>query len=168
MSCSSCYYKTEHNYHLGEFVVYPRRPTTSQQLNKMSLPPAIEQISVSLSLERNAIAPASSVSPQRCKHERKVVLDDVLQSNGSPMTFDVHDRMAPFNMCISIRFADHVRGLHRALDKALVDVVQRWYSDKEANFSKRMPLEKHEEDLLEWIYGAGSEIVPSFGERYGM
>lgn len=134
----------------------------------MSATPAIEQISVSLTLQRNPIAPASSVSPQRCQRERKLLFEDILQRNGEPMAFNAQTRMPPFNICISDHFANHVRLLHQALDKALVDIVQRWYADEEASFPKRMPLEKHEEELLEWIHGPGRIFVPSFRERYGM
>ena len=84
------------------------------------------------------------------------------------MTFNLQDRMPPFNICISNRFAEHVRRLHGALDKALVDIVSRWYSDEEASFPTRMPFEKHEEVLLKWIYGRGAEFVAPFAERYGM
>jgi len=84
------------------------------------------------------------------------------------MAFDSQTRMPPFNICISDHFANHVRLLHQALDKALVDIVQRWYADEEASFPKRMPLEKHEEELLEWIHGPGRKFVPSFREQYGM
>lgn len=32
----------------------------------------------------------------------------------------------------------------------------------------RMPFRRHEEDLVRWIDGPSSEIIPRFGERYGM
>ncbi|KAF1996084.1 hypothetical protein P154DRAFT_499105 [Amniculicola lignicola CBS 123094] len=41
--------------------------------------------------------------------------------------------------------------LHRALTISLKDIVQRWWTDDEARFPERMPLEKKEEDLLKWI-----------------
>ena len=69
---------------------------------------------------------------------------------------------------MSQRFARHVRSLHRALDKALIDIVERWVSDADARFMERMPLERHEEDLLRWMYGEGKKLVPCFRERYGM
>lgn len=45
----------------------------------------------------------------------------------------------------------HLKRLHEALTKAITDIVQRWWSDTEANFPSRMPLAKEEEDLLLWI-----------------
>jgi len=50
----------------------------------------------------------------------------------------------------------------------LVDIVSHWYSDEEASFPRRMPLEKLEERLLLWIYGRGAEFVAPFAERYGI
>ena len=134
----------------------------------MSEPPALQQISVSLSVEQNAIAPATATSLARRQRDLKSIRDDSFKRNGGPLTFDLQNRFPPFNICISQRFASHVKEIHKLLDKALVDIVERWFTDKEADFPRRMPLEKHEEDLLRWIDGPASNMVPQFGKRYGM
>ena len=41
-----------------------------------------------------------------------------------------------------------LQNLHEALTIALNDIVCRWWSDRDARFPDRMPLEKEEEDLL--------------------
>ncbi|KAF4336264.1 multidrug transporter [Fusarium beomiforme] len=41
--------------------------------------------------------------------------------------------------------------LHEALTVAITDVVERWWSDGDARFPARMPLEEKEEELLKWI-----------------
>ncbi|KAJ4069925.1 hypothetical protein NW756_002251 [Fusarium oxysporum] len=46
-----------------------------------------------------------------------------------------------------------LKDLHEALTAAITDVVQRWWSDKDAGFPERMPLEDKEEELLQWIEG---------------
>ncbi|RYC89809.1 hypothetical protein BFJ63_vAg7466 [Fusarium oxysporum f. sp. narcissi] len=46
-----------------------------------------------------------------------------------------------------------LKDLHEALTAAITDVVQRWWSDKDARFPERMPLEDKEEELLQWIEG---------------
>ncbi|KAG5795803.1 hypothetical protein H9Q69_005126 [Fusarium xylarioides] len=46
-----------------------------------------------------------------------------------------------------------LKDLHDALTAAITDVVQRWWSDKDARFPERMPLEAKEEELLQWIEG---------------
>ncbi|KAI1098122.1 hypothetical protein F4804DRAFT_346588 [Jackrogersella minutella] len=43
--------------------------------------------------------------------------------------------------------------LHRALDIAITDIVERWWTDKKAKLPERMPLHKKEEELLQWIEG---------------
>ena len=42
-----------------------------------------------------------------------------------------------------------MRTLHEALTAAITDIVQRWWSDTEARFPGRMPLEAEEEELLQ-------------------
>ncbi|KAF4434839.1 multidrug transporter [Fusarium acutatum] len=44
-----------------------------------------------------------------------------------------------------------LKDLHEALTAAITDVVQRWWSDRDARFPERMPLEAKEEELLQWI-----------------
>ncbi|KAF5626176.1 multidrug transporter [Fusarium sp. NRRL 52700] len=46
-----------------------------------------------------------------------------------------------------------MKDLHEALTAAITDVVQRWWSDGDARFPERMPLEAKEEELLQWIEG---------------
>ncbi|OTB04745.1 hypothetical protein M426DRAFT_320605 [Hypoxylon sp. CI-4A] len=41
--------------------------------------------------------------------------------------------------------------LHEALTAAITDIVKRWWSDYDAQFPERMPLEKEEEELLQWL-----------------
>ncbi|KAF5702799.1 hypothetical protein FGLOB1_9385 [Fusarium globosum] len=46
-----------------------------------------------------------------------------------------------------------LKNLHETLTAAITDVVQRWWSDRDAKFPERMPLEAKEEELLQWIEG---------------
>ncbi|KAH7125922.1 hypothetical protein EDB81DRAFT_663481 [Dactylonectria macrodidyma] len=41
--------------------------------------------------------------------------------------------------------------LHEALTLAIADIVQRWWTDGDARFPQRMPLDKREEELLQWL-----------------
>ena len=41
-----------------------------------------------------------------------------------------------------------MQDIHEALTIAIVDIVQRWWTDTDARFPERMPLEKKEEDIL--------------------
>lgn len=42
-----------------------------------------------------------------------------------------------------------LKDLHEVLTVATMDVVQRWWSDRDARFPERMPLEAKEEELLQ-------------------
>ncbi|UKZ68390.1 uncharacterized protein TrAtP1_009429 [Trichoderma atroviride] len=55
--------------------------------------------------------------------------------------------------------------IQSALGKATTNIIERWFSDKKADFPSRMPLEKHEEGVLRWI--ASSDIVPKYAGREG-
>jgi hypothetical protein len=46
--------------------------------------------------------------------------------------------------------------LHEALVEALKNIVPRWFSDVEARFPERMPLEKDEEELLKVCHSTHS------------
>ncbi|KAH7178209.1 hypothetical protein DER46DRAFT_621896 [Fusarium sp. MPI-SDFR-AT-0072] len=46
-----------------------------------------------------------------------------------------------------------LKDIHEALTAAITDVVQRWWSDRDAQFPERMPLEAKEKELLQWIEG---------------
>jgi hypothetical protein len=46
------------------------------------------------------------------------------------------------------RHDDDMRNLHLALKLAIEDIIERWWTDEEARFPLRMPLEPEEEDLL--------------------
>ena len=39
--------------------------------------------------------------------------------------------------------------LHEALTTAIIDIVRRWWTDRDARFPERMPLKREEEDLLQ-------------------
>lgn len=134
----------------------------------MVTPPAIQQISLSLGVEGGAIAPATATNQARRERDLNTIRQHIHQTLGGPLPFNLHERHPPFNICITSAFASQVEDIHKLLDRSLIDIVERWFSDEEAEFPSRMPLEKHEEDLLRWIDGPGSKLIPRFGDRYGM
>ncbi|OKL58148.1 hypothetical protein UA08_06450 [Talaromyces atroroseus] len=137
-----------------------------------SVNPSVQQISLSLSRECNAIASATSASNSRLLRDLETVRDYVVPVFApAKVPIPLDQRLSPFNVCITKEFAHDLESLHRLLDRALVDIVQRWFADKQSDFPSRMPLEKHEEDLLQWISTQeqlSSNIVPKFSERSGM
>jgi hypothetical protein len=95
--------------------------------------------------------------------------------------------------CYSREHYERVAYLHNVLDKAVIDIVERWYSDEKASFPARMPLRDNEDKLLrvshptpcwtllglpntnvlttlalrQWIYGPGRAVVAPFKGRQG-
>ncbi|KAL9607202.1 MAG: hypothetical protein Q9167_007862, partial [Letrouitia subvulpina] len=57
---------------------------------------------------------------------------------------------------------DELKEFHRLLDLALVNIVERWWRDKEARFPERMPLERHEEEVLQEGHHRVCEINARF------
>lgn len=140
----------------------------------MTETPSIQQVSLSLSAERNAIAPATCANNGRLERDLKAVRDHVEPLFApAKIPIPLHQRMSPFNICITQQFAQTLESVHRLLDRALVDIVERWFTDTEANFPSRMPLESHEEEVIRWISGqeqsqSGSRKLVDFRKRSGM
>lgn len=128
----------------------------------------VQQVSLSKSVEQDDIILATAISLAQRNRDLKAIRKDVLERLPEGLSFNLHEKLSPFNVYIPQDFARYIHGLHRALDKALIDVVERWNTDKESGFPGRMPIEEHEEDLLRWIVGCGRDLVPRFRDNYGM
>lgn len=57
----------------------------------------------------------------------------------------------PRPILIGKNHQQQLESLHEALTIAITDIVGRWWTDRDAQFQERMPLEKEEEDLLRWL-----------------
>lgn len=55
---------------------------------------------------------------------------------------------SPHPVLITQRHHEELQELHRALNLAIEDIIERWWTDEQAQFPQRMPLEPQEEDLL--------------------
>lgn len=58
-------------------------------------------------------------------------------------------RSCPRPMLLNRKHHAKLVELHGALSKAILDIVPRWWSDRDAGFPSRMPLEPDEERLLQ-------------------
>ena len=125
----------------------------------------IEQISLSLSVERNAIAPAHAACKQRQQREVNSIRQRCVKGFGERPEFGLHERLAPFHVCVSTDFEQRVRQVHHLLNRAIIDVVMRWF-DEGSTFAKRMPLEPREESILRWM-ATQSDVQP-FTSSFGM
>lgn len=57
--------------------------------------------------------------------------------------------LSPHPILITDQFLANLRQFHEALAIALSNIVQRWFTDKEADFPTRMPIKPHEEEVLQ-------------------
>ncbi|KAK2766866.1 hypothetical protein FQN54_006180 [Arachnomyces sp. PD_36] len=57
--------------------------------------------------------------------------------------------------------------LHDALTAAIIDIVERWWTDASARFPERMPLEPQEEDLLQWMQKLSPKELRPFKKCMG-
>ncbi|CAG8195405.1 unnamed protein product [Penicillium salamii] len=76
------------------------------------------------------------------------------------------DASCPHPLLITDKHQDTFEKLAKALDLAIQDIVERWWTDEEARFPLRMPLEPQEEGLLRWI-NDNQDICRSYRERKG-
>ncbi|KAL3477589.1 hypothetical protein BJX99DRAFT_269795 [Aspergillus californicus] len=72
--------------------------------------------------------------------------------------------LCPHPVIIPRRFLTELEDFHVALSRALTNIVQRWYADEEAAFSSRMPLRRHEEELLQC---SEKNIFPAYEGHQG-
>ncbi|KAK7413980.1 hypothetical protein QQX98_007163 [Neonectria punicea] len=64
---------------------------------------------------------------------------------------DSYKAACPRPILIGNCHQQQLEDLHEALTAAISDIVQRWWTDRDARFPARMPLEKEEEKLLQWL-----------------
>ncbi|KAL3477588.1 hypothetical protein BJX99DRAFT_269793 [Aspergillus californicus] len=110
----------------------------------------------------------------------------VILATNEDRTRDINDyhaacRSAPQLGCDSIRetlsphpiftdrsFVLQLKDFHEALVKAVVNIVDRWWTDSTANFPARMPLESPVEAILQWIdERSRMKEMPEFRDRIG-
>ena len=71
-----------------------------------------------------------------------------LLSQGAERSLATHFPFSPWPLKLSTQFPEDIRKFHEALDLAITNVVDRWWTDKDADLPSRMPLEPREEELL--------------------
>ncbi|KAL4763998.1 uncharacterized protein BDW70DRAFT_171600 [Aspergillus foveolatus] len=59
------------------------------------------------------------------------------------------ETLSPHPVLTDKSFLVRMRYTHDALVKAVVNIVDRWWADTDANFPARLPLEKHVEEVLQ-------------------
>ncbi|KAJ9492464.1 hypothetical protein VN97_g763 [Penicillium thymicola] len=72
----------------------------------------------------------------------------------------------PHPVLITDQHHDELSDLHQALNLAIEDIIDRWWTDEQAQFPQRMPLEQEEEDLLRWMH-LNKHLFQPWSERQG-
>ena len=62
--------------------------------------------------------------------------------------YDLQQRACPYPIVVPRYRLTQLEHLHRLLASAILSIVERWWTDEEARFWERMPIEKREEDVL--------------------
>ncbi|KAF5022838.1 hypothetical protein F66182_5132 [Fusarium sp. NRRL 66182] len=128
--------------------------------------PALVQVSISRSMEQRRIIPAHCSSLARRSRELEIFRRQITaEARGAELAFGIMERMSPLAIAVSAPMYSRLQQLHVVLNRVLVDIVNRWFSDEAARFTERMPLDPSEEELLRWV--ADSGCVPAYAEHAG-
>jgi hypothetical protein len=108
------------------------------------------QICLSASKKSGNLVSAAKSSYEHRKYAEEIYRSIVFQYTSGLTYLPYKLRyMSPNPIMVSNRFMADLKEFHHALVLALNHIVEHWFSDNEATFSTRMPLESHEERLLQ-------------------
>ncbi|KAL2818234.1 hypothetical protein BDW59DRAFT_165566 [Aspergillus cavernicola] len=78
------------------------------------------------------------------------------------------ETLSPHPILTDRSFVLRLKDFHEALVKAVVNIVERWWTDSTANLPARMPLEPPVEAVLQWIdERSRMKEMPEFKDRLG-
>ncbi|PKX95109.1 uncharacterized protein P174DRAFT_458698 [Aspergillus novofumigatus IBT 16806] len=129
----------------------------------------IPQICVGASRKAGVQVPITSAPRDDRLSDQDAYLSVLLSYTGGAHTLPYSlNFMCPHPVLIPTQFVTELEHFHVALARALTNIVQRWYADKEADFPSRMPLESREEQLLQWIYQCSEDnTFPAYEGHQG-
>ena len=89
--------------------------------------------------------------PQKGQYQQQEKLRSFLTdgAEGAKSLPPVFGRLSPYPLLASTGLVNELAALHTALSVAVTHIVERWWTDKTARFPQRMPLEEHEEAVLQ-------------------
>ena len=107
----------------------------------------IQQISLGLSVQSGKLISAEKACKERQAADLAGLRASLLTSTPQwPYSF--HLQACPFPMVVPQKQLNDLKMLHELLSSAITNIVERWWTDEEARFPERMPLESLEEDVL--------------------
>lgn len=105
------------------------------------------QISIGQSVHAKELVPAEEAE-QATRLFDLTTMHRSLLSSCPKWPFDTHSRGCPYPIVVSKSRLQDLEALHILLTTAITNIVERWWTDADAHFPERMPLENYEEDLL--------------------
>lgn len=128
--------------------------------------PELLQVSISRSTEEKRLIPAYCSSLDRRAKELEAFRKHVdADAKGHDLAFGIQTRLSPHAVAMSDALFSRLARLHILLGRVFMDIVDRWFTDEKAHFSKRMPLDPSEEALLRWV--ASSGCIPAYRNHAG-
>lgn len=112
--------------------------------------PELEQIHVGLSSGDHKCVADCKAAPAAYEQEQEIAeahLLNLCPSNIWPK--GSYRNTCPRPIIVTKEHQQQLEELHGALTTAITDIVERWWTDDEARFPERMPLEKQEAELLQ-------------------
>ena len=112
--------------------------------------PKLEQIHVGLSPGGHKCVADCKATPAAYEREQEIAEAHLL--NLCPPNIwpkGSYRNTCPRPIIVTKEHQKQLEELHEALTTAITDIVERWWTDDEARFPARMPLEKQEVELLQ-------------------
>jgi hypothetical protein len=118
----------------------------------------IQQISLVTTSERGVIVPATGVDEEQRKSSLEIIHHALKESlpDQDVRPFLPLQRLSHSPVYVPIIHLQEVEAFQKALSKAITSIVDRWWSDEEARFPARMPVNPNEEEVLKvgnlWLF----------------
>ena len=118
------------------------------------------QICLSASKKSGFPVPAPNASPEERNHAKDAFYSVIFQYTDGETLLPYELRyLCPHPILVPEQLSVDLEKYSQVLALALTNIVSRWFTDKEAAFPTRMPLEPHEEQLLQVRLAYHNELV---------
>ena len=105
------------------------------------------QVSLGMSVQAGKLVDAEK-APEETRMADFRTMQASLLSSCSEWLSNTRLQGCPYPMVVPQPQLDSLGTLHTLLCSAITNIVERWWTDEEARFPERMPLESYEEDVL--------------------
>lgn len=131
--------------------------------------PKLRQICLTPSIRSNELGHPSGVrGPTRIEQRRLFDQSLVRSCPVDQFPAGFLSTGCPYPILVTQGHLERLEEFHVALDLAITSIVERWWSDVDARFPQRMPLEAYEEQVLQvgrlvlsysWIAGCPPKAI---------